>query len=112
MASLSPLKGKLKVGPFRFKFVETNLNPGSEESFHYGLTQQHEAVCYIHSSQDDFMKQETYFHEMMHTAFIATGLSARMSEGEEEQLIQTLSPVLLDVLQSNPDFTNYVLGTE
>lgn len=109
----SPLKSKVKVGPFRFKFVETNLNvTGNEETFHYGVTHLNEATSYIHADQDPGIKKETYFHEMLHVACLATGLSERLGEEEEEKLIQTLSPILLDVLQSNPEFTSYILESE
>lgn len=104
----SPLKERVKVGPFRFKFVEANLNPGSEDGFHFGLTQCHEATCYVHATQDSGMKRETYLHELLHAAFFVSGLSGRLMDDEEEKIIQNLSPLLIDILQSNPEFTNYI----
>lgn len=106
------LKVPVKIGPFRFKFVETNLNPGSEESFHFGLTSLENTTCHIHHQMDIDVKRETHLHEALHVVAMVTGLSERLKEGEEEDIIQALSPTLLDMLQSNPEFTKFILGWE
>lgn len=105
----NPLRNPVKVGPFQFKFIETNLNPGSEASFNFGLTSFEELTCAIHNKMEEGVKKETSFHEFLHVVFMVTGLSERLEHEEEERIISTISPTIVAALQDNPEFTKYVV---
>ncbi len=53
-------------------------------------------------------ERDTVLHEVIHAIIRVHGLH-RATYVEEERLVAGLTPVLLNVLRSNPDLTKYLL---
>lgn len=56
--------------------------------------------------------RDTVLHECLHACWDTAGLSAHEADAHQEQLITSLVPQLLDLLQRNPDLVAYLTATE
>ncbi len=54
-------------------------------------------------------ERDTLMHETLHAIFALTGLDLEQDDAKTESMISRLSPALLDVLRSNPTFTQHLL---
>lgn len=61
----------------------------------------------ISEAADDFMA-DTLLHEILHQCLIVTGVDVK-NRKVEEQLISTITPMLLDTLRRNPEVVKYLL---
>lgn len=52
----------------------------------------------------------TLLHEVLHACFAAAGISDTVSSEQEESVANRLSPILMTVLQENPDLVRYFEG--
>lgn len=61
---------------------------------------------------DEIHIREILLHEVLHACFYVTGLSngdmLRVQVNIEEYVVAHISPVLIDVLRSNPEFAKYL----
>lgn len=55
-------------------------------------------------------ERDTLMHEALHALFALTGLDLEQDDAKTESIISRLSPALLDMLRSNPTFTDHLLG--
>jgi hypothetical protein len=63
--------------------------------------------------QHELHQREILLHEIMHACVYVSGLifeNYRTLEDIEETFIMRTSPVLIDVLKSNPDVTKFILS--
>lgn len=61
------------------------------------------------------LEQETVLHEVLHCVFSITNLADELNEkdeGNEEKFIQRISPLLLQVIQENPELMRYLYEKE
>lgn len=105
--------GKLRIGPLRVrvKVDRAAMDRASTDHGEQLLGQADVATCRIllePMMTPDAMR-ETLLHEVLHYTCSLTGLSEHLGDKEEEQLVQRLSPILLDTLQRNPKLVAYLM---
>lgn len=98
------------AGPFVFN-IRSEAGPfmaaeESEKTRLYGRTDYISGTIDIRPAVALSFTQETLMHEALHAAFFA----ARLNPQNEEEVVNSLSPVLLDLLRRNPDLLNYLLA--
>lgn len=65
-----------------------------------GSTNLDKGVIAIREGLSEDQTSDTLLHEVLHAVFLATGLNG---EDREEELIERLTPMLLQVIRDNPD---------
>ena len=73
-----------------------------------GLSELNDQKITISEAADDYMA-DTLLHEILHQCIMVTGIEIRNLK-LEEQLITTITPMLLDTLRRNPEVVEYLLG--
>lgn len=65
-----------------------------------------------YKDQEEAVTREVLLHELLHTVFYVSSLGAiRPRKKEwEEIVVRTMSPLLLCLLQENPDLADYLNG--
>lgn len=114
--SRTPVKKKppttIKVGPFPYRvvFEEGNFKDVDhpDEVLH-GLIDTDIQTIRVSGSLAPEMQQETLLHEILHGLFHLVGLSDKLNQKKEEDIIRVLSPALLHTLQANPKLRDYLL---
>lgn len=53
----------------------------------------------------------TVMHELLHAVTEMCGLDHRLGVSEEEDVVTTLAPALVDVLRRNPELVAYLMGS-
>lgn len=99
----SALLMKIKVGPIDW---EVHYSSGSED---FGSTDYLAGVIYLNPNQGKALFADTLFHELIHATVAQFGIRFESPE-QEEAIIRTLAPALLDVLCSNPHLTDYLFN--
>lgn len=102
----------LKIGPYTYKlFMAVPPFPDPEDSCEedVGKTYHHKQTIYVDCSQASDMMADTVLHEVLHCLWGLTSLSIEWSEKKEERYTRLLSPILLDVMRSNPQLVDYLM---
>lgn len=69
----------------------------------WGSTDAGTAQIRVVEAQGPYQERDTVLHELLHAALLVMG------KGREEEIVSALSPVLLDVLRSNPELVAYLV---
>lgn len=85
------------------------VTPADIEEF--GRTDHFQAKLFVNKDQTQDQLRDTVLHEVLHAICFNYGVQTGTEE-EEEALIKTLTPVLLDVLCRNPELVALLLGKE
>lgn len=96
---------KVNVGPFRYTIAWVEDLPESS-----GFTNMDHRIIGVAGSCDEQTQRETLLHEILHAVIDMTGLRGE-DKDKEEKLVASISPVLYDVLRSNPTVVAYLLDT-
>lgn len=95
---------RVKVGPFTWRISQDD--PADAETM--GETALRELVIRIDGSLCEDVWRETLLHELLHACHLVCGLGAETNTNAETVVTMT-SPVLLDLLRSNPRVRAYLL---
>lgn len=87
--------------PFAIEYVPDA--PVGMELDAWAATDLQARVVRVVENQAPHMERDTVLHEALHAMLHVLGL------GRQEDLVRTLTPVLLDVLRSNKALTAYLL---
>lgn len=103
---------KIKIGPFIFtvSFTDAAVRKaaaGSEEPVH-GLTSFGDQLIAIAPALLA-VEREVLLHETLHGICAVSGLKDRLKGTQEEDVVSTLSPYLLDILRENKTVTQFLL---
>ena len=96
---MSPLPCSVQIGPFTYEVRPTN----NEDII--GETHNEELRIEIREGLPPQLEKETLLHEILHAIFFTLGLKTKM---DEERIVETVSPILLDVIRRNPDLKMYL----
>jgi hypothetical protein len=98
---------KIKVGPFT---VQTRLEPELQAMTDslVGLWQDKLLTVLLDAGMTDELEKETLLHELLHAVWDCTGLSKRIDDDQEEEVIRCLSPLVFGMLRANPDLVEYL----
>ena len=95
----------IAVGPYRFTVTQAPLENPTDGTLHsYAVTQKNQETITLHTGQSAGNLRDTLFHEVLHTCWHAGCLPS----GQEEEIIGTLSPLLLDTLRRNPRLIEFL----
>lgn len=98
---------KVKVGPFSVSVRLESLREASENSL-IGLWQDHLLSVILDNGMPGEQEQETLLHELIHAAWDCTGLSKRLDDDQEEEVIRSISPLIFGMLRDNPKLVAYL----
>lgn len=102
------------VGSFVYRIVldEERMRVLEKEanSDLFGITSHGDLEIALHPGCAEMIIRETLLHEVLHAVFYNTGLTERLSEKMEEQVIRALSPALFDLMRRNPALLAYWTG--
>lgn len=103
--SLRPPKS-VKVGTSKFPIHVVAEYPRDCDDNSYGLTNLPTETIYIKADQAEGQMKDTVAHEVLHA--IANRGAFRISDENEERMIQQIVPWLLLVIQDNPKLVAYL----
>lgn len=98
----------IKVGPFRFS-VSLDGRRMSEVAVNrqrIGQTDLIHGTIHIEPDMPEQHQRETLLHEVIHAVHYVVNAPEKMTQ---EEAVSNTAPMLLDVLQSNPDLVAYLL---
>jgi hypothetical protein len=103
---------KVKIGPFSFtiefnKSTVERLSGKTKERFH-GLTAPDELLIAVAPTVTP-LEREVLMHEILHAICFTSGLTGKLDTSQEEDIVSTLSPYLLDILRNNKQVTQFLL---
>jgi hypothetical protein len=113
---LSPYQGcpyRVKVGPHTY-MLDINRQRCADHEVSFGITFHETTEVALHPDVSRSQAQDTLMHELLHATFHMLGFGpARNDEGmlsheNEERLVRSLAPTLLDILQRNPRLVAYL----
>ena len=90
--------------------TKRELRDGDGEKL-VGLILHDDSIIWIEECQAAGPMAETVLHEVLHACWDKTTLSLLPSTDSdvEEMIVKSLTPVLLDTLQRNPELVDYLL---
>jgi hypothetical protein len=99
-----------KVGPLLYDIVEKKkVGPKTKDgSIYFGFTKHEKQSIAINKLLRDGLKRETLLHELLHCCVLQSGLQCDYDE--EERIVASLSPLILQVLRDNEDIVEYLLN--
>ena len=103
---------EIQIGPFPFAVVydESVCNRDAIEQgsgdHNFGLMRPLEQRIYVNPRQGPDMAKDTLLHEVLHALLMPLCLGSE----EEERIVAPLSTGLLDVIQRNPEFVEWLCG--
>lgn len=100
------LPTEIIVGPFVYT-VSTDENEmlrtcREERTDLLGFSDHRLLRILIRPDQADGMARDTMLHEIVHVVASVSGLAEDWGSEREEQIVQRMTPLLLDVLRRNP----------
>lgn len=111
---MEPIPRYLQVGPHRYRIV-VDAGAASELSVDLGETSTVLARIVVHPGQARTQLRDTLLHEALHALLDTAGLTAPGTyltlhdHDDQERLIASLSPLLLDTLRRNPALLTFLL---
>lgn len=94
---------RIKIGEVVWKVNETSHIDD------FGVTEYMAGEILLNSSQTTSQMRETLLHEVCHAIVFSYGIQLGTPE-QEEQFINSFSPVLLSVICNNPEFLSILVG--
>ena len=94
----------IRVGPYRYKIVDRH---GSEN---LGECEVDKLTIHVQVGQPPDGERDTLLHELLHACIAHSGLDRRLADDVEEDVVRSLSPILLDTLSRNRALVRYLLG--
>lgn len=113
---MNKLPEHIDIGPFRYmlRMDELTRHRAQEtaQTILLGHTD-HDALTVILSEKmPDSLARETLMHELLHVVNEVTGLRSKWGNAKEERIVRRLSPILLELLQRNPDAVNFLTAAD
>ncbi len=107
---MSDLPSRIEIGPFTYKIKERKhvVNDRGEPLDGKLSFQNH--VIHIRKSLTPQAKRETLIHEILHGIWGITVSALSDITPTEEHIVYLMSPLILTVLQKNPDVAKFILG--
>lgn len=109
---MSRLPEHIDVGPFRYTITADELSrhraQEASQTILLGQTDHNELTIVLSEKMPDGVARETLMHELLHVVNEVTGLRSKWGNAKEERIVRRLSPVLLELLQRNPDAVNFL----
>jgi hypothetical protein len=112
---MSTLPHTLQIGPFVYTVyadLEKIKDAEKESGSLFGVTTVGDLEILLHPTSHDLVQRETLLHEVLHAVFHNVGLSEKLGDKAEEQMIRSLSPALFDLLLRNPQLVAYLVGAQ
>lgn len=100
--------GDIVIGPIRFRVEVSDIKDIGSDS--YGVTIKEKQKIIIASDLGDDVAIETLFHEILHAVLFVSGADYNMSDDEEESLISSISPYIVQILKSNKKLLKLIGG--
>lgn len=94
---------KIEIGPAVWT-VNTVMNMED-----FGRTDVRWSIIALSSDQHVDQMRDSLLHEVLHAIVFTYGIQMG-SEENQEAIVKTLTPALLDVLRSNPELVDQLLG--
>lgn len=102
---------RVEVGPFRFRVrwsrKATHAAACADGDLVLGSCSHRTETITVDPDQTPGMQRDTLLHECLHAVLGNSG--AQLEDDEEERLVRTLSPLLLDLLRRNPTLVRFLL---
>lgn len=95
---------RVKVGPFTWRIIQED--PADPETM--GETALRELVIRIDGTVTEDIWRETLLHELLHACHLVAGIDADAAT-TGEGVVTAVSPLLLDLLRTNPRVRAYLL---
>lgn len=100
----------VQIGPYTYRVAEEWHEHGPaelvSEKLCYGTTTHSSLVITLRPGLPGDKTRATLVHELLHALWELGALD----EGQEEVVINTLAPLILDTLRRNKRLTEYLLG--
>lgn len=93
----------LYVGPFDFEVKYPSVKDTLGETF------ADDGLIEIRSTQSAANMRDTMLHEALHAIFFHSGMTQGMTRDDEERIIVTISPWILQLLRENPALVRFLL---
>jgi hypothetical protein len=106
---------RVKVGPHDVRVVATRramdrlCREEGEDLLGHFSSQRLEIL--VDPAQAKSQERDTLLHELLHAIFDTSGLAHSWQNADEEDAIRRISPLLLDVLRSNPKLVEYLVAS-
>lgn len=104
------------VGPFRYTITSDELTRHRAQQTSLtvllGNTDHDKLQIILTNDAPIGLIRETLMHELLHVVNEVTGLRQQWGNEKEERIIRRLSPILLELLQRNPDAVAYLTNTD
>lgn len=94
----------VRVGPYRYRIMDRH---GSDQ---LGECETDKLLIHVAVGQPLDSERDTLLHELLHACIAHSGLDRRLSDDVEEDVVRSLSPILLDTLLRNRALVRYLLG--
>lgn len=113
---MTGLPEHIDIGPFRYTITSDELArhraQETAQTILLGHTD-HDALTVILSEKmPDGLARETLMHELLHVVNEVTGLRTKWGNAKEERIVRRLSPILLELLQRNPDAVSFLTAVD
>ena len=109
---MSQLPTHIQVGPMRYSLVVNQAAINEIAPGIFGRTRNKEQSIVLAEGQGPDQEADTVLHETLHACFMTAGITDSKAGTLEEEIINALSPLLLDTLRRNPDLVAYLLAKE
>lgn len=100
------LPNKAKIGPYTYQLKEVDNLRADDGGDLYGHCLHHEHAILINNNMKPDRKPVIVMHECFHALFEVAGIQTK----DEEQIILSLSPALIDFLKRNPKVVEYLIA--
>jgi hypothetical protein len=101
------LPKSVTIGPLKYDIL-TSPNVTHEGEDCFGLTDHDKLTVTLADDMPESLEQMIFCHELLHTFCLQTGLS--VDSNEEEKLVLSLAPLLLQFIRNNPKAVEYLRG--
>jgi hypothetical protein len=103
---------ELKIGHAVYSVVydtvELNAAIRDHQEQLYGLTRPDQHKIIIDPDVSWYRLIETLMHEILHACWDLTNLAVHYKDEQEEEIVRSLSPILVSLLQQNPIFVEAI----
>ena len=108
-----PIPKQVQVGPFTYSVTvdQAAIDRAGQEmsNIPWATTEHRKGKMVVSPGLEANQERDTMLHEVLHACIHAIGLNAYQKKDEQEQLVRSLTPILLDTLRRNPDLVEYLL---
>jgi hypothetical protein len=109
---MSALPDHVDIGPFRYTIIRDERArlrmQEATQTLLLGHTDLDNLTVIIGEKMPAGLARETLMHELLHVVCEVTGLHEKWGKSKEERIVRRLSPMLLELLQRNPDLVKYL----